>query len=35
LGPAVTPQEQRLVAERLEAFRQDWHPGEDALKALE
>jgi hypothetical protein len=35
LGPAVTPQEQRLVAERLKAFRQDGHPGEDALKVLE
>jgi len=34
-GPAATPQEQRLVAERLEAFRQDGHPGEDALKVLE
>ena len=34
-GPAATLQEQRLVAERLEAFRQDAYPGEDALKVLE
>jgi len=34
-GPAATPQEQRLVAVRLEAFRQDGHPGDDALKLLE
>ena len=34
-GPVATPQEQRLVAERLEAFRQDGHTGEDALKLLE
>jgi putative addiction module component (TIGR02574 family) len=34
-GPAATPQEQRLVAERLEATSQDEHPGDDALKLLE
>ena len=34
-GPAATLQEQRLVAKRLEAFRQDGYPGEDALKVLE
>jgi len=34
-GPAATPQEQRLVAVRLEAFGQDGHPGDDALKLLE
>jgi putative addiction module component (TIGR02574 family) len=34
-GPVATPKEQRLVAERLEAFRQDGHTGEDALRVLE
>jgi len=33
-GPAATLQEQRLVAERLEAFRLDGNPGEDGLMVL-
>jgi putative addiction module component (TIGR02574 family) len=34
-GPLATAGEQRLVAERLEAFRLDGNPGEEALLVLE
>ena len=34
-GPPATAHEQRLVAERLEAFRIDGNPGEEALLVLE
>ncbi|MFN6338445.1 MAG: hypothetical protein ACK41W_06935 [Cyanobacteriota bacterium] len=34
-GPAATPDEQGLVAARLEAFRLDGHPGDDAWRVLD
>ena len=34
-GPPATAEEQRLVAERLEAFRLDGNPGEEALLVLD
>ncbi len=33
-GPAATPEEQGPVAARLEAFRLDGHPGEDAWRVF-
>lgn len=33
-GPAATPEEQELVAARLEAFHLDGHPGDDAWRVL-
>ena len=34
-GPAATPEEQGLVAARLQAFRLDGNPGDDARRVLD